>query len=289
MSNNEFMSIYRGLFPLIKRHLDMLIQRHWDKKILKSKNILNKSGMKFYSQNDEDGILMEILNRLEISQGNFFEIGVCGGKQNNGTECNTIILLMLGWNGIWIDGVDIDLNLPQESKLNFFKQFLTKDNCVKIFNDALEKSKIKKSEINVVSVDIDGNDFYITECLLENGFEPDCFIVEYNAKFPPPIIYNMPYQEDYVWGLKDDQGSSLQFYSNFFDKYNYHLVCCNITGTNAFFVNNKHKEKFKDIPKNIMDIFYPPDYNWFTQVGHPPSTKTIEYFTKINNSKKINK
>ena len=88
----------------------MLIQRHWDKKILKSKNILNKSGMKFYSQNDEDGILMEILNRLEISQGNFFEIGVCGGKQNNGTECNTIILLMLGWNGIWIDGVDIDQN-----------------------------------------------------------------------------------------------------------------------------------------------------------------------------------
>ena len=34
--------------------------------------------MKFYSQNNENGILMEILNRLEISQGNFFEIGVCG-------------------------------------------------------------------------------------------------------------------------------------------------------------------------------------------------------------------
>ena len=41
--------------------------------------------------------------------------------------------------------------------------------------------------------------------------------------------------------------------------------------------------------KDIKDIFYPPDYNWFTQVGHPPSTKTIEYFAKINNGKKINK
>ena len=108
MSGNEFLTIYRNLFPLMKRHLDMLTLRHWDKKISLSKNILNKSGMKFYSQNDEDGILMEILNRINIKQGNFFEIGVCGGHKNNGTECNTIILLMLGWSGIWIDGVNID-------------------------------------------------------------------------------------------------------------------------------------------------------------------------------------
>ena len=115
--------------------------------------------MKFYSQNDEDGILLEILNRMKIRDGNFLEIGVCGGLRNNGTECNTIIFLMMGWNGIWIDGVNIDLKLPKESKLNFFKQFLNKDNCVKTFNDALKNSKINKSEINVVSVDIDGNDF----------------------------------------------------------------------------------------------------------------------------------
>ena len=281
MSGNEFLTIYRNLFPLMKRHLDMLTLRHWDKKISLSKNILNKSGMKFYSQNDEDGILMEILNRINIKQGNFFEIGVCGGHKNNGTECNTIILLMLGWSGIWIDGVNIDLNLPKESKLNFFKQFLNKDNCIKTFNDALEKSKIIKSEINVVSVDIDGNDFYITESILKEGFQPDCFIVEYNGKFPPPIIYNMPYDENYVWKGGDEQGCSLQFYVNFFDKFGYNLVCCNITGTNAFFVHSKHIDKFKDVPKDIKDIFYPPDYNWFTQIGHSTSAKTIEHFAKI--------
>jgi len=50
MSGNEFLTIYKNLFPLMKRHLDMLTLRHWDKKISLSKNILNKSGMKFYSQ-----------------------------------------------------------------------------------------------------------------------------------------------------------------------------------------------------------------------------------------------
>ena len=125
-------------------------------------------------------------------------------------------------------------------------------------------------------------DFYITESILKEGFKPDCFIVEYNGKFPPPIIYNMPFEENYVWRGGDEQGCSLQFYVNFFKKFNYHLVCCNITGTNAFFVLDKHKDKFKDIPKDIKDIFYPPDYNWFTQIGHSTSTKTIEHFAKTD-------
>ena len=33
-----------------------------------------------------------------------------------------------------------------------------------------------------------------------------------------------------------------------------------------------------DIPKNINDIFYPADYNWFVATGHAASPKTIEYF-----------
>jgi len=280
MSNSEFISVYKNLFPLMKRHLDMLTLRHWDKKISKTKNILNKKGMKFYSQNDEDGILMEILKRINIKTGKFLEVGVCGGHRNNGTECNTIILLMLGWKGVWIDGANIDLKLPPKSKLSFIKQFLNKDNFNKTLLKAQEISKIDKSEFNVISVDIDGNDYYLTKSILENGFQPDCFIVEYNAKFPPPIIYNMPYEENYVWKGGDEQGCSLQFYKNFFEKNDYILVCCNITGTNAFFIHNKHKDKFNDIPKDINDIFYPPDYNWFTQIGHSTSTKTIEYFAK---------
>ena len=78
MSGSEFLTIYKNLFPLMKRHLDMLTLRHWDKKISSSKNILNKSGMKFYSQNDEDGILMEILRRIDIKKGSFLKLVFAG-------------------------------------------------------------------------------------------------------------------------------------------------------------------------------------------------------------------
>ena len=63
-------------------------------------------------------------------------------------------------------------------------------------------------------------------------------------------------------------------------------MCCNITGTNAFFVRKEHMNKFKDIPNDINDIFYPPDYNWFTQIVHTTSPKTIEYFAQVNSEKK---
>ena len=173
LSDSEFLKRLKEIYPSVLRHLDMLVLRHWSKKISNAKNILNKSGKKFYSQNDEDGILLEILKRIKKNNGSFIEIGVGGFVTNNGTENNTIILLMLGWKGIWIDSQKIDINLNENSRLKFIKEF---------------------------------------------------------------------------------------------------------TGTNAFFINNKHNDRFSDIPTDINDIYYAPDYNWFTQTGHPTSTKTIEYF-----------
>jgi|TARA_B100001964_G_scaffold45276_1_gene50399 hypothetical protein len=43
---------FKSMFLELKRHLDMATLRHWSKKIANVKNILNKSGEKYYSQND---------------------------------------------------------------------------------------------------------------------------------------------------------------------------------------------------------------------------------------------
>ena len=198
--------------------------------------------------------------------------------KRSGTENNTIILLMLGWKGIWIDNRDIDIRLDKDSILKFDKKFITKNNCIETVENNLGLLKLEKKDISIISVDIDGNDFYIVQTLLDNKFVPDCLIVEYNSKFPPPILYNLKYDENYKWTGYDDQGTSLQYWIDHLEKFNYKLVCCNITGSNAFFVNKKYSKKFEDIPKNINDIFYPADYNWFVTTGHAASPKTIEYF-----------
>ena len=56
MPDDIITDAFKSMFPELKRHLDMTTLRHWSKKIANAKNILNKSGGKYYSQNDEDGI-----------------------------------------------------------------------------------------------------------------------------------------------------------------------------------------------------------------------------------------
>ena len=63
-----------------------------------------------FSLNDEDGILLEILLRLEISEPSVFrEFGI-----DDVTECNTIILLAFGWRGVWVSGGTLAFHLPKE-------------------------------------------------------------------------------------------------------------------------------------------------------------------------------
>ena len=64
---------------------------------LESKRLL-RYGFKAYSQNDEDGIIQEILHRIGVVNKNFVEIGV-----GNGLENNTLYLLVQGWHGLWAE------------------------------------------------------------------------------------------------------------------------------------------------------------------------------------------
>ena len=83
MPDDVITDAFKSMFPELKRHLDMTTLRHWSKKIDNAKNILNKSGKKYYSQNDEDGILLEILNRMNKKKGSFLEISVESSSRTN--------------------------------------------------------------------------------------------------------------------------------------------------------------------------------------------------------------
>jgi hypothetical protein len=59
---------------------------------------LLRHGYRSFSQNDEDGIIEEILDRIGTDTKQFIEIGV-----ENGQENNTHNLLYKGWRGTWIE------------------------------------------------------------------------------------------------------------------------------------------------------------------------------------------
>ena len=117
--------------------------------------------------------------------------------------------------------------------------------------------------------------------LLKNNFKPKLFIVEYNAKFPPPIKWTITYNEKHIWDGSDYYGASLASFNELFEKNNYKLVCCNShTGSNAFFVKKEFEKLFEDVPKDINDIYVAPRYFLHNVYGsnsfsHHQSVKTI--------------
>lgn len=245
-------------------------------------NPLLKYGGKVYSQCDEDGITFEILRRTGVAKGIFAEFGV-----GNGTENNTLALAAAGWYGFWVGGEDLafSFNPLNAKKLNFHyqKEWVTKANAPAFYRNGLHA--IQQSYCDLVSVDLDGNDYYIVEELLNNGVAPIVFIVEYNAKFIPPIRFTIDYNEHHKWGGDDYFGASLASFNDLFLRHGYFLVCCNLTGANAFFVKNEFRAAFRDVPTEIEQLYASPKYFLArTEVsGHPISMRTItQIFSKLN-------
>lgn len=141
-----------------------------------------KYAKRYFSQSDEDGITLEILSRIgsesKSSSNLFLEFGV-----GNGTENNSLVLLSSGYSGTWVGGQDLAINPSASSNLKFIQTWVTLDNIIEIYQNSLKLWSTP--QFDMVSMDLDGNDFYFVSSLLDCGCRPKLFICEYNALFPP--------------------------------------------------------------------------------------------------------
>ena len=231
---------------------------------------LEPFGFKVYSQNDEDGIIEEIFNRLGIRQGRFCEIGV-----ENGLECNSLYLIHKGWRGCWIEG---DVNQHQaiqkrfgsilsNGRLQLLRAFVSAENI----NTLLNKSEQIKDDVEFLSIDIDGNDIYVLEAI---NIRPKVICIEYNAKFPPSVSKKPIYNPENRWKGTDYMGASLVAIVETARKKGYALVGTNITGSNAFFVRDDLVGNSFCTNNSAEYLYNPPRYwltfDGFSQIGHPP-------------------
>jgi len=189
-------------------------------------------GYRVYSQTDEDGILREIFRRIGEGNRLFLEIGAGDGLENN-----TLFLLVQGWRGAWIEGSARKAQAAQktfaaeiaEGRLRVEEHFLTAANVDKIVGKFAPAN-----EIDLLSIDLDGNDYYILDAI--RSVAPRVIVAEYNAKFPADVVWIMEYNEAHRWDSTDYFGASLKALEGLLAVRGYVLVGCNIVGMNAFFV-----------------------------------------------------
>jgi hypothetical protein len=193
-----------------------------------------KSGYRVYSQSDEDGILHEIFRRVGTKTRSFVEIG-----SGDGLENNSLYLLIQGWRGLWIEAAARKITAARKSAGFFVSNgaLAIEQYHVSVENvDGLLGRLAPGPEIDLLSVDIDGNDFYILQAI--HSISPRVIACEYNAKFPADIAWVMEYNESHRWDGTDYFGASLKSLETLLAQKGYSLVGCNLLGCNAFFVRN---------------------------------------------------
>ena len=217
---------------------------------------INKFGIKIYSQNDEDGIILYIFKHIGIKTKKFVEIGV-----ENGTECNTTNLLKnLNWKGIQIEG---SKKLYNDAKIQLKKILEKKKNNLKLLNIFVTKKNINQilkkncgKEIDLLSVDVDGNDFWIWKAI--NCVKPRLVIIEYNSFFGSNISATIKYNSKFIWNHRNNKsyyGASLKALEKLGKQKKYILVGVDKNGVNAFFVRNDLAKYINLKSKKTEEIF----------------------------------
>ena len=194
---------------------------------------LEKFGFSCTSPNDEDGILVEIFNRIGIKQKSFFEVGIENGLRNR-----TLYFLLAGWHGAW-GGIGIDNSKSIQEKF----QFYISNDILKLSNFSVTPTNVNdiaadldvQDNVDLFSVDMPGIDYFVFENI---EFRPRVVVLQYNGLFPPPHRICQAFDPDYVYDPATYTGASLQSLVDLTASRGYKLVATNLIGLSAFFVRD---------------------------------------------------
>jgi hypothetical protein len=193
-----------------------------------------------YSQSGEDGILLYIFSLLGTTNRRAVEI--CAGS---GAQCNTANLIINhSWQGLLFDG-DADLiaqgrafysacRATSVAPPTLVAAWITVENI-----DDLVVSNGFGGQIDLLSLDLDGNDYWIWKAL--TCVEPRVVILEFNTSCGPQASLAMSYQPDYRLDMSaqiNRCGASLPAFVKLGKTKGYRLVGIQSLGFNAFFVRN---------------------------------------------------
>ncbi|WP_319468949.1 FkbM family methyltransferase [uncultured Pseudodesulfovibrio sp.] len=187
------------------------------------------------SQRGEDGVLAKICEHIP-SEGERWcvEFGTLDGKSHS----NTLELIENhGWNSIQIEGDATYFQLLCETHKNNKKV-----QCINAWVGLAPNNRLDDilaetaapSEIDILSIDIDGADYYIWESL--KNYSPKIVVIEFNPTIHPEVSFTQPPD------VSISQGSSLRAMWELGKEKGYTLVCN--TRANAIFVRQDLAKPF---------------------------------------------
>lgn len=217
--------------------------------LLKKKNYskitnIRDAEVKIFSQFGEDGIIDFLLYKLNLTNHiAFLEIGT-----GDYEEANTRFLCETrNCRGLLIDKIK-DLKFVQKrdffwkNDLYFCQKTITPSNISSVIN-----SYGFKNDCNLLSIDIDGNDFWVLKNIELSHV--DIVVAEYNPLFGSNLSLTVPQDDNFDRNRfkKIFYGASLTAIIELMESKGFMFVGANSACNNAFFINKNKKEFFSNL------------------------------------------
>jgi hypothetical protein len=190
-----------------------------------------------YSQNGEDGILEKIFELIGVTAKTCIEFGAWDGFHLS----NTANLWTNGWKAVLIEGL--------ESRYKDLKKNVSDYDCICLnaFVTRTGKSSLESIlemngisfDIDLLSIDIDGDDYYVLESL--EKLKPRVIVCEHNPTIPATADIYAAYGSNF--------GASVGALTRLAETKGYLLVA--LTETNCIFVLDTLANHFVDFEKRI--------------------------------------
>lgn len=218
---------------------------------------IEDTGYRVYSQSDEDGIFVFLFAVLGARSKTFVDIGSADGINSNCAN----LAINFGWHGLFIDG--------DEAAIARGKRFYSRHPDTFLYPPELICSKANRSNINdlisgagfegevdLLSIDIDGNDYWIWDAV--DCIQPRVVCIETHIEFGYNDIV-VPYDENYAYpgSHPDYHGASPVAMVKLADRKGYRLIGANRYGFNTIYVRQSLGDDL--IPTRIVkDILVHP-------------------------------
>ena len=206
---------------------------------------LKRAGFGVFSQFDEDGIIQFLISHVEIKNQTFIEFGVEHYEESN----TRFLLINDNWQGLVMDGSQENIGYIKNDRvsrkydLQAYCEFITKENI----NELIRRSGFD-SDLGLLSVDIDGNDYWVWEAI--NSIQPRIVVSEYNSVLGLDPV-SIPYQADFFRTKAHYSnlyyGCSLSALTHLASKKGYVFVGSNLRGNNAFFIRKDLAGSFREL------------------------------------------
>lgn len=190
--------------------------------------IKNARGGVWSSQSNEAAILERLVTKFDVPR-TFVEFGF------SGWEFNCIALAgREDWSGLLLDGNGYNAAISRQlfgRRISVETLWLDLTSLDVIFDYA------KGREIGILSVDVDGNDYWFLERLIT--IRPAIVVAEFNVAFghrPISVPYDSRFDRTKKHGSREYYGASIEAMNILCTRHGYRFVDMSSNGINAFFV-----------------------------------------------------